>query len=77
MPTVTINRMTVPHNASQRASRLGETAYRVAELIDRVTDSFDGRNRAFDEALDVPEREPLGREYPGPEAGCGHVRLIT
>lgn len=68
--------MTVQRDAHHAGSRFGQTAHRVAEWVDDVVDAFDGRNRAFDEALAAPEDEPLGREFPGPEAGCGHVRLL-
>jgi hypothetical protein len=68
--------MTVQRDFNRAGGRFGQTAHWVAEWIDDVIDAFDGRNRAFDEALTAPEREPLGREFPGPQAGCGHVRLL-
>ncbi|HEY5154205.1 MAG TPA: hypothetical protein VIJ47_05690 [Acidimicrobiales bacterium] len=68
--------MAIQRGASEAGSRFGQTARWVAEWVDDVLDAFDGRNRAFDEALAAPEDEPQGREFPGPEAGCGHVRLL-
>lgn len=68
--------MTVQRDANHASSRFGQTAHRVVEWVDDFIDSFDGRNRAFDEALAAPEDEPLGHEFPSPEAGCGHVRLL-
>lgn len=68
--------MAVQSGASEASSRFGQTAHRVAGWVDDVIDAFEGRNRAFDEALAAPEEEPLGRDFPGPAAGCGHVRLL-
>ena len=68
--------MTVQRPVTHAGGRIGQTAHWVAEWIDDVIDAFDGRNRAFDEALAAPEGELLGSEFPGPAAGCGHVRLL-
>ena len=69
--------MTVPHYSRQVGSRLAERAHRVADRLERITDSFESRNRQFDEALQVSDDQTMGRDYPGPEAGCGHVRLLS
>ena len=53
----------------------GHRGDRIAELIERLSATVEGRNRDYDAALDVAD-EPIGREYPGPPAGCGHIRLV-
>ena len=71
-----MNAMTAQSPASQMSLRLAKRAHRVADRLERLTDTFDSRNRDFDEALHLPDDQPMGRDYPGPEAGCGHVRLL-
>jgi len=66
--------MTVRRSTGE--SRFRPRANRLALLMDQVFDSLEDRNRAFDEALGVQRDQPSIREFPGPRAGCGHVRVI-
>jgi hypothetical protein len=68
-----MNRMTIQGRASQPDPRWDDDVESV--VVVELADSVEDRNRAYDEALAASEVHPP-RRYPGPEAGCGHVRLV-